>query len=66
MEACFTTVLTAGKAVEHEEKSVKSQNLQPFPKAVTNPKSKPEDLLKGVYAELYKKRGKSRQMYGKI
>ena len=63
MEACSATVLTAGKA-EHEKKSVKSQNFQPFPKAVANPKSKSEDPLKGVSAELHKKRGKGRRMYG--
>ena len=65
------TVLTAGKAVEHEKnpRSVehyqvrRQRNFQPFPKAVANPKSKPEDPLRGVSAELHKMRGKGKRMY---
>ena len=63
MEACFATVLTASKAVEHYQVR-RQRNFQPFPKAVANPKSKSEDPLKGVSAELHMKRGKGRRMYG--
>ena len=43
---------------------MKSQNFQPFPKAVVNSWFKREDPLTGVSAELHKKRGKGRRMYG--